>query len=265
MPHAGRSRKATGERARIEQAVALAAGRARAVYDPRARWADRVRAGLDALLELAEEKPELARLCVAQALVGRRAHPGLDRALKELAQIIDHGRSAPGASKQPPSLAAQSVLGGALGLIYARLISGEERPLMELRNPLMATIVLPYLGPGAARREQLGRQRVRQRARPNGTRSGERAQLGTRLTYRTMRVLAVIAAQPGLSNSDVAGRAGITDQGQVSKLLARLKRLELIENTGAGQAMGAANAWRLTPEGRELQRKTGRISAYVTP
>jgi DNA-binding MarR family transcriptional regulator len=86
-----------------------------------------------------------------------------------------------------------------------------------------------------------------------------------RLTYRTIRVLAAIAAQADLSNSEVAERAGITDQGQVSKLLARLSRLGLIENTGAGQARGTANAWRLTREGRKLQRKIGRVPGHVTP
>jgi hypothetical protein len=89
--------------------------------------------------------------------------------------------------------------------------------------------------------------------------------LPLRPTYCTMRVLAAIAEQPGLSNSELAGQAGISDQGQVSKLLARLKRLELIENTGAGQARGGANVWRLTREGSELRRKIGRVSLYVTP
>jgi hypothetical protein len=51
----------------------------------------------------------------------------------------------------------------------------------------------------------------------------------------------------------------------VSKLLTGLKRLGLVENTGAGHARGAANAWRLTGEGTELVRKIGRVSVYVTP
>jgi hypothetical protein len=59
VTNAERSRHGTGERARIEQAVALAARRARAAYHPQARWTDRVRAALQALLELADEEPEL--------------------------------------------------------------------------------------------------------------------------------------------------------------------------------------------------------------
>ncbi len=78
-----------------------------------------------------------------------------------------------------------------------------------------------------------------------------------RLTYRTMRALTVIAARPGLSNSQVSELAGISDQGQISKLLARLSRLGLIENTGEGHTKGASNAWRLTPDGRHLERRVG--------
>jgi chromosome segregation and condensation protein ScpB len=76
-----------------------------------------------------------------------------------------------------------------------------------------------------------------------------------RLTYRTVRVLAAIAAEPGLSNSQISQRAGVTDQGQISKLLSRLARLQLIESAGHGGARkGASNAWRLTHRGEAVER-----------
>lgn len=84
------------------------------------------------------------------------------------------------------------------------------------------------------------------------------------MTYRTTRVLAVIAGQADLSNSEIARRAGTTDLGQASKLLARLSRLGLIENTRARRAKGSAKAWRLTSEGAELQRKIGLGPFYET-
>ena len=88
---------------------------------------------------------------------------------------------------------------------------------------------------------------------------------GGRLTYRTIRVLAVISAESGLSNGGVAERAGIADPGQASKLLARLERLGLVENTGEGQARGAANAWRLTRKGKDLERTTRRVTLHPAP
>lgn len=75
-----------------------------------------------------------------------------------------------------------------------------------------------------------------------------------RVTYRTMRVLTVIATEPGLCNSEVGERAGIKDQGQISKLLARLAALGLVENTRRGQAKGLPHAWQLTARGKELER-----------
>jgi hypothetical protein len=78
-----------------------------------------------------------------------------------------------------------------------------------------------------------------------------------RVTYRTVRVLGAIAARPGAYNRDVAEGAGISDQGQISKLLARLQGVGLIRNTGNGAPVGGRNAWRITTLGSELVRQIG--------
>jgi hypothetical protein len=79
-------------------------------------------------------------------------------------------------------------------------------------------------------------------------------ELEMRLTYRTIRVLAAVAELGGRgchpSNRAVADAAGISDQGQISKLLARLQGLGLIES--AGTTRGGPNAWALTKKGGEL-------------
>jgi hypothetical protein len=51
-------------------------------------------------------------------------------------------------------------------------------------------------------------------------------------------------------NREVAEFAGIADQGQISRLLARLLAHGLLRNTG-GHAAGG-NAWQLTQRGEEL-------------
>jgi hypothetical protein len=80
-----------------------------------------------------------------------------------------------------------------------------------------------------------------------------------RMTYRTRRVLSTIAAKPGASNRDVADAAGIEDQGQISKLLAKLAGLGLLLNANEGRPRGGANAWWLTEPGEELER-TARLA-----
>src|SRR5438445_593493 len=79
------------------------------------------------------------------------------------------------------------------------------------------------------------------------------AEVPMRLTYRTALVLEMIARHPGVSNRLAAELAGISDQGQISKLLARLARLGLIVNTGEGHhAKGEPNEWRLTDKGLQV-------------
>jgi DNA-binding MarR family transcriptional regulator len=77
-----------------------------------------------------------------------------------------------------------------------------------------------------------------------------------RITYRTLRVLGAIADHPGASNRTVGEAADTFDQGQISKLLARLEGLGLIENTSGNdhKPTGEPNAWRLTQRGEEIER-----------
>jgi DNA-binding MarR family transcriptional regulator len=120
-----------------------------------------------------------------------------------------------------------------------------------LLNELMGMIVLPYLGAAAARAELERPLPAPARKLPAGPDALTRLEM--RLTYRTMRVLQAIAEHPGASNRHVGRVAGVDDPGQISKLLARLYRLGLIDNTGA-PAKGSANAWTLTAKGAEVQR-----------
>ena len=105
----------------FEEAVAIATKHVSAAYDTEATWVDRVRAAVLALLELLDEERELARLCVGHAVASPRCSCAAGQVLDELTRIIDQGRSASRAARNPPPLAAQGVLGGALGLLYARL------------------------------------------------------------------------------------------------------------------------------------------------
>ena len=61
-------------------------------------------------------------------------------------------------------------------------------------------------------------------------------------------------ARPGIGgNREVSEVAVVNDQGQISKMLARLERNGLVQNTGRGQTQGAPNEWRLTPAGQQVQ------------
>jgi AcrR family transcriptional regulator len=242
-------------RVAVEDAVAVAADRVATACRAEADWRDRIRAGLFALLQILDEQPELARLCVTQAVTAgagtlsrRWDVPGV------LAAAIDEGRGESRDVRRPPPLAAEGVLGGALYVIHGRLLGPDPVRLLDLLNPLMGMIVLPYLG-----EEQALAELARPAPEPPAT-AARKAEdhplegLNMRLTHRTIQVLAVIAGEPGLSNNEISERAGVTDQGQISKLLGRLARLELAENTGGRRAGRETNAWTLTAKAHELLR-----------
>jgi DNA-binding MarR family transcriptional regulator len=118
----------------------------------------------------------------------------------------------------------------------------------------MGMILLPYLGPAAARKEMARRPPVGSFDHVTPTDVGPLREIPMRLTYRTVRVLASVAAHPGASNRQIGSASEIADQGQISKLLARLERLDLVCNTEAAAGKGAPNAWMLTEKGVEIER-----------
>jgi AcrR family transcriptional regulator len=222
-------------------------------------WRVRTRATLHALLGFLEDEPARGQLLVIEAQgAGRVVLERRAQVLGELIDAVDEGRAESGRTAALTPLTAEGLVGSVLAVVHARMVSGGTPALVELTNPLMSTIVLPYLGPAAARQE-LKRRLPARRRRRRGAEDGASQLNGLpmRITYRTVRVLSVIAAKPGSSNRQVATAADIADQGQVSKLLQRLERLGLIVNAWAGQERGMANQWQLTPVGEEIARATG--------
>jgi AcrR family transcriptional regulator len=236
-------------------------------------WRDRVRTGLGALLAFFDREPGIARLLVVDALgSGEQTLQARQHALAQLIAIVDEGRDEAKVTRQPPPLTAEGIVGAVFAVIHARMLSSPRADahrgasngalkadalrLTELAGALMAMIVGPYFGPVAAQKE-LGRSTTSQPTAEPRLPADPFKDLPIRVTYRTARVLATIAADPGVSNRKIGDRAGAQDQGQVSKLLARLQRNGLIENRGKGHPTGEPNAWRLTPRGQAVHTALG--------
>ncbi len=240
--------------AAFEQALAYASERVIPAYTAEKSWRERIRGALVALLCFLDEEPVIGRALITESLAG----DGLTLArrrdvIAQLTSIVEEGAAQGNGSFVPPPLTGEGVVGGVLAVIQDRLGGKPDRPLVELTNPLMSMIVLPYLGAGAARREM-------ERAIPKSSSVAVEAmpfadpfkEAGIRLTYRTVRVLMAIAEHPGASNRAIGETAEIKDQGQVSKLLARLQRAAMVANTGLGPGQGAPNEWALTASGRQF-------------
>jgi AcrR family transcriptional regulator len=243
----------------FEATLAQLGARVAEAYAPERGWRDGVRAGLAALLSFVDEDPELARLCVVDALGGGpRVLAERARVLAALREAIDRGRQAPGSRPDLPGVTAEGAIGAVLAVLHTRLLERSSTPYIDLHGALMSMIVLPYLGARAAAAEL---RRSAPKAPPHA--AGERpvaadpmAGLQMRLTYRTVRVLSAIRERPRASNRQVADGSGIADQGQISKLLSRLEGLGLIENVDRVQGKGAPNEWRLTERGERVERAT---------
>jgi AcrR family transcriptional regulator len=274
--------------ATFEHAVTCAAAAVLPAYKTARRnaggWEEQTRAALAALLRFLDAEPALGRLLVVDALAAEQ------RVLEHRARVLDalvdalqrgaraHERAAahsptaariakasaspnPSASRPrrtppPARIVAEGAVGAVLAVIHARLLERSPRPLSGLLNPLMGIIVLPYLGPAAAAR-QLERPAPRVPKRSPASTDPLRG-LDMRLTYRTVRVLLAISElhRPGSqpSGRQVAEASGISDQGQMSKLLARLQHLGLIRNDATARGKGGPNAWTLTPKGRDVEQ-----------
>jgi AcrR family transcriptional regulator/DNA-binding MarR family transcriptional regulator len=240
-------------------------------WEGESEWAAGIRAGLGALLGFLDREPALRQLLFVEALgAGPRVLARRVQVLEVLQGAVDQGRAGAKAGRELPPLTAEGIVGAAFSVIHTRLLEKRPEPLMGLLNPLMAMIVLPYRGPAAAERE-LSRPiskagpdiRPADRSRfsgPAGRTSGSRAgraRIPFRLTVRTHLVLSAVsdlgAQGSNPNNREIADAAGISDQGQISRLLARLEGHGLLQNTG-GDTQGLPRAWQITPRGEEIVR-----------
>ncbi len=238
--------------AAFDEATAEMIAFATPAWEARKAWHERVRGALTALLEFLDARPGVGALVVVEALgAGPRVLKHRVRLLEQIALLVDQGRERTPARREPAALTAEGVVGAVLGVIHTRLLEDAPEPLVELLNPLMALIVAPYLGHAQAARE-LNRPVPVPRPRTHESTDPLRG-LNMRITNRTIKALGVIGEHPGASNREVADGAGVSDQGQISKLLARLERLELIANHGEGRSTGERNAWQLTTLGDQVQ------------
>ncbi|HTZ63357.1 MAG TPA: hypothetical protein VMB51_04580 [Solirubrobacteraceae bacterium] len=255
--------------ARLSKTVADAARR-------EINWLERVRAGLVAMLGFFDDEPSWARLLLLDTPATKAVVFGHRRALHGvvtglLAMGRDEGR-ATDASASLPALTDELIAGGVLSVIRTSLLEGDTGKLVELAPSLMAFIVAPYLGQAAAQGELQGVSSPFAPASAPTPRTASlpvavsastpssasarahaisrAAELPIRVTRRTTLVLQAIAHTPYLNNREIAHVAGIADEGQASKLLARLERKGVIENVGVGAARGEPNAWLLTSSGR---------------
>ncbi len=226
-------------------------------------WSERIRTCLWVILGFFDRELELARVCVVEsAHGGPAARAWRADLLGRLIAIVDEGRLQDERAAEVPGLMAEGAVGSVLMILNRLLAITERESLTDLLPEFTSLIVMPYIG--VRRTRSLRERPVPRTPAPASARSrmyhaGEDPlkDVPMRLTYRTARVLEAVVQRPGTSNRQIGELADIHDQGQVSKLLARLQGLGLLTNTAGRDAhtKGAANAWRLTELGEQVTKQ----------
>jgi AcrR family transcriptional regulator len=231
---------------RLSRAIEQVAGREQA-------WLGRVRAAMVAMLGFFDDEPAWARVLVLDTPAST---PTCRRKLHELlARLLDQDGGPDGPADTPTlsgTLTGELVVGGVLSVVRTSMLEDDGGKLVELAPSLMAFIAVQY-GVATPGRDAQGPPPGSARARE----VSRAAQLPIRATRRTTLVLRAIGQAPYSNNREVAQAAGLTDEGQTSKLLARLERNGMIENVGVGPARGEPNAWLLTALGRRTVELLG--------
>jgi AcrR family transcriptional regulator len=229
-------------------------------YKRQSKWSEALRAGLVELLAYLEREPEIGAFVLSYAVGHGPRHDELRACvLAQLQAVVEAGCTQGKPRHGTSPLSGEVIVGSVVAVLHQRL-QVDPRDLSDLANPLMWMIVLPYGGQATAARE-LCRPAPKHAQQARRLEGDQPPVFSMRLTYRTARVLEVIADTPGMSNILISAQAEILDQGQTSKLLSRLARLGLIENSGSGRVGRAANAWHLTDRGREFESAIRRRSA----
>jgi AcrR family transcriptional regulator len=186
------------------------------------------------------------------ALAAVAASPGLNnREVSEVIGLSDQGQI----SRMTRRLAEQGLIEDTQAhtkhLARAWRLTTDGETLIDAHQAeLLVKASHPASEPGKLAAKHSGRRGRQQKL--NG--DADAIRVDFRLTALTHEVLAAVASlsaqEISPSNRALAQAAGVKDEGQISRLLARLESHGMLQNTSSHPVAG--NAWQLTPRGQQL-------------
>jgi AcrR family transcriptional regulator len=112
-------------------------------------WAHAVKAGIGAMLAFLAAEPNLARLCMVEALVaGPVVVERYDSAIQSFVPYFQTGREgrSPEVLARLSATTEEALVGGMMSLISRRIIAGKTAELESLLPDLVEFTLTPYLG-----------------------------------------------------------------------------------------------------------------------
>jgi AcrR family transcriptional regulator len=116
-------------------------------------WLERVRTGLETIVDLFAVDPELARTAIVEvAAAGADARQRHWNAINRFTEFLEDGKDLAGGRELPDNIALMAA-GAVSGLIFDELLTGRAERLPELLPDLLFAMLVPYIGPTAAAEE----------------------------------------------------------------------------------------------------------------
>jgi AcrR family transcriptional regulator len=127
--------------------------RVTAAFEENEEWPQAIKAGIDAMLQFLAAEPNLARLCMVEALVaGPAVVERYDAAIQSFVPYFQEGREgrSPEVLSRLSPTTEEALVGGMVSLISRRIIAGRAEELDELLPDLVEFTLTPYLGSAEA-------------------------------------------------------------------------------------------------------------------
>ena len=120
---------------------------------PDAPWADRISAGMAALLEELASWPAGARFVIVEVLgAGPKALVRRDAAVRQFAELVETGRRE--SSIEPPGMTSVAIVGGVFELINSEILHGATARLPSRLPDIVYWVTQPFLGPDSVTAER---------------------------------------------------------------------------------------------------------------
>jgi AcrR family transcriptional regulator len=140
--------------AALDLVFAQLARRVRDAYRQSKTFAAGVRDCLAAFLRFIAEDPRYADLLIVEVLAaGPAAIERRNRLMRMFAELLRAGAAALPDGRRPPDLTAETIVGGIYEVVYSRILQGQTQDLPRLLPDLAYSMMQPYIGHDAAKRE----------------------------------------------------------------------------------------------------------------
>jgi AcrR family transcriptional regulator len=140
--------------AALDSAIRRLVQRVRRANRDSGSFAEGVRNGLATFLQFLADDPRYADMLIVEVLAaGTEAIERRNEMMRRFADMVRRGAENEPHGRRPPDLTAETIVGGIYEVVYARVLQGQVGELPALLPDLAYSMMQPYMGHEAAKRE----------------------------------------------------------------------------------------------------------------